>query len=617
MVATALAAIAAGSWSLLRRDADGPPRFDLQQGQRIAYDVTLRTRGWISPEIAQAAFVARSSGAANGDRLPLEIVIDGRFEATVVAGNSDGRGWTLEGRLLAGRYVVAGVAQASAEALARPLRFVLEPDGRVTAPSPEDLGQDHARLALRTLVLGLQVRLPEEVVGNWTGREDADDGVYTVAYQVPELPRDGVWRVRKTWHRFERSDRRAQHLDRLERRVVRSSGEAGFRAGGAWIDEVDWSVTVEEYAADVRFASLRTELTAQRAEPGAHWGPRVATTTGPIPTIPGGRPSTPDATGPSPSGPESIAGVNAAQAVAKFLERQRGEYVPARDALLAWIRGSPAAPGALAVHLEREGPTLDRDEELRLWRFLAEAGTTAAQDALATVLAADGFGARSLALALAHVPIVRNPHAALIRAVWDVYDQTPDTDDGAAQDRRTTALLAIGALGHEDQADAETARSIAEGLVQRLRAARDEGGRRRVLAAMANQGHATAVGTVETFFSDPEPTVRAAAVAALRRTDTPAATAALLAAWARERDLDVRATILVTLRERGADPRVRDWALAALASPLPPRLLVGVVHLAGGYTSDDPRVVDALRALLATKPDRAVRRALYDYVKPD
>lgn len=386
------------------------------------------------------------------------------------------------------------------------------------APDPDPL----AAGLIRTVVAGLQLGASEYGAEGWTAIEQDAAGEYDVEYRV-ESP--GRYRTRKTrYHGVARPAGGALPIGvDLTPQIVSSRGslevEAGVLHRREWRDELRAMLGA---GADARST---TELRLERAGPAtpvkelARWEELTAIL---VPLGERGRRTGPhldfdvartagttfaqtlqelEALASGPRGATPLTEEQKGQAL-----RQEGRLV---SALAAFLRQDDARVGVVTARVRAGSPTARR-----LLEALGAAGTPRAQEALAG-LALDPKQAVATRELAAH-SLVRSqrPTEASVRALESML----------ADDRlRQYGLLGLGTYCRELRAggDPATADAIARRLGDALAAATSRTDRVLALRAVANSGHEALLERVRPLLADADPTLRGAAVEALRLMKVP------------------------------------------------------------------------------------------------
>ena len=569
----------------------------------MAYRTRFETRGWVSLAGAQQGlFGDAPPRVERDDRIPLDVVLEGILHLVVTRVDEPTGETHVEARLQNGQLITNGTPVPSAAALDVPLRLLHHPDGRLEAlgePLPGVAGH-----AVRALVLGLQVSLPDEPRATWTADEAMDDGTYHVGYRVLGGGADDApWVLGKRWYTHTRADADGTLL---ARRIVRSEGTIRLPADGPWFTALTSTLHLEERAAEVRCAAYRTTIDAQQLVPPPTLPPLSATTTSQQGTGEANAADISPADAPPPS---------AEVFVLRFLDLCDTSYVSARAYLLGLLQRHAGTARALAHYLDERGPDLKPDDELMLWRLLAQGGTPSCQEALCAVFESSEFHARSMDLALRHIDVVPDVGEALRASLWSLFDSEAGAGDTRAEDTRMIAVLALGALGHRDLASASTADALADGLFSRLEQADETRDQMLLLSAIANQGHDGSVEKLESYTHDRNERIGLAAIAAYRRMSSPAATDSLIRLYEGTRDLERRTAALGSLATMPRGERVVTWAHETLQRETEAPLQVGLIRLLHDAVPQDEALQATLRALLERKPPAAVRKSIYEALR--
>ena len=181
----------------------------------------------------------------------------------------------------------------------------------------------------------------------------------------------------------------------------------------------------------------------------------------------------------------------------------------------------------------------------------------------------------------------------------------------------SSALYAIGALGHRDHIDPALAEDISTRLVARLDAARQEDEVVMVLDAMANHGGRSLLDAIRVRLDDPRPPVRASAFRALRRMSGTEVEATLRSAFADEPARVARLAALKTLAD-WSSPEVAtlEWACTQLPAVKTTQEGVLLVDFLGGRLDRYAEGESTLRTLLTASTPLAIRHRIYRYLAP-
>ncbi len=196
---------------------------------------------------------------------------------------------------------------------------------------------------------------------------------------------------------------------------------------------------------------------------------------------------------------------------------------------------------------------------------LSIAGTAEAQDVLIdNVLTAAPISDTLKARTLTELADLKHPSPRLV----DVVTALSQTSTGELQ---SLALLTLGGLANSLQAtDLPAATLIAAGLTTRLQQAQAAEDREILLLAVGNAGITTTQSTITAYLSDSNPTLRGAALLALRKLPVNLADSQLMASLAHDPSGYVQEMAGVALAQRALTPALRtteaEQALQAYAA---------------------------------------------------
>lgn len=184
--------------------------------------------------------------------------------------------------------------------------------------------------------------------------------------------------------------------------------------------------------------------------------------------------------------------------------------------------------------------------------------------------------------------------------------------DPADPDRRAAAILALGgAVRHsaEDQELGDASRQAAARLVDGFKAATTPDDQALYLAALGNTGSPQGVDSIEVGLANSSPKVRAAAVSALRSINGPAADALIIGVLASDPDPTVRGAAVQAMRTR---PLTRELGAALAAAARTDRaetVRLTIVGLLADKISESQAVVGLLAWIAQNDPDPSVKDA--------
>ncbi|MFN8496040.1 MAG: HEAT repeat domain-containing protein [Caldilineaceae bacterium] len=196
---------------------------------------------------------------------------------------------------------------------------------------------------------------------------------------------------------------------------------------------------------------------------------------------------------------------------------------------------------------------------------LSMAATPGAQDVLIdNVLTAASISDTLKAEALTELADLKHPSERLVDTVT-MLSQT------ATGELRSLALLALGGLANASQAtDQAAANRMAGDLSTRLQQAQTPEERELLLLAVGNAGNPTTQNTIAPYLSDSNPTVRGAAVLALRKLPMNTADNQLIASLTHDPSAYVQEMAATALTQRTENPALRtaeaEQALQAYAA---------------------------------------------------
>src|SRR6185295_16852692 len=292
-----------------------------------------------------------------------------------------------------------------------------------------------------------------------------------------------------------------------------------------------------------------------------------------------------------------LAGASLADVLGELTVDDEGVMASVGSRLAALLRLEPDHARELAA---RVAGADDRATSVVLGA-LAAAGTAETQAALVELLGTTALPAADRAQVAVAMAMVEHPGAELTQALRDNLDATD-------RELRNAANLALGVTAARLAGDsAEDARSIVDELLCRLAQTSDPEQRCLVLRALGNTADPRALPALRGQLLDAWPRVRGAAVEALHAFSEPIVDALIVQVLASDPDASVRRAAVLASSLRPLAPLLGGLG-QALGSDREVSVRLAIVHLLGQHL-DSPEAA----ALL----DRAARRDATEDVRAE
>ncbi len=507
---SAIALVALGC-SLLRSMSEegsaGAPRAASARGAaaRSAGDRAISSRRWDAGTTYVYELESSRALVMHGDQgagQPRTLALSGRLSISVVGPAEDGI--LLRLALDANRPAGAGAAallDASAR-LSGAFYAVAEPTGKLVSFSfPRGLGGTE-RATLKGLASTLQLVVSEPGAASWRTTEQDASGEYEAAYEASGR---GIHKAKERFVRA-RGPRGLTPIKDPSSYAVTSSIDFELDASG-WPRSASEDETLAVTASAMRIeAKSRTIARLASIEQTADLARRVAAEQGALE-----REAEADVEGFAAARRRADEGLIDGASYQALLGELADADVKLRNramarlAALFRVRPEEAARAADSILRGAVGG----EPAKRLIGALGGAGTAQAQQALASVLGADGAAAETRGDAAAALGMTKHPTAGSKQALLAA---------SASSDREvsSTATLGLGNLARRMNEEAgDTADAIAA-LIRGLEGATDDAERVLYLDALGNSGDARALSAIEPYLAHAEVRVRTAAVEALR-----------------------------------------------------------------------------------------------------
>lgn len=480
---------------------------------------------------------------------------------------------------------------------------------------------------VKSILQDMQIDCPNDGRQSWETHEVDGTGEYRAAYTVDGGGgADGALSVKKRkldYLKVAAADSPFNASMGISKvRVDESAIVASLSASGAWVSKVEGRESTVTLAAAGEFARGSSRFAAERVarDPRTKFADRFDDVLASLKSREWmkSRYSTTD-----PVFDSIGAHLDLNQALDQFMKMRNSSDSKDRRAaekfLLNYLRQFPGACRDLirALDADPKRERFDHETQLLLWGLITKAGHLDAQMAVLDAIRDPQMRELTRMRALTYVHDFQCPDASLTNGLWDVYHEVdPASEDRAAKERRTMAILAVGALGCEGKLNDALKPEIGAKLFENLTGAQDAPTHELTLNAIGNYGGADALPGIDPYFSDPVQEVRIAAYESLRRMNDPRAVDALAQHYSEEESPKVRLAALEVLSRMPPSGRAIKWARSELPNVRDPEGQEALVKVLGESLTEYPESEQALRDVLATQPPIRVKKAIYRYIKP-
>jgi HEAT repeat protein len=174
------------------------------------------------------------------------------------------------------------------------------------------------------------------------------------------------------------------------------------------------------------------------------------------------------------------------------------------------------------------------------------------------------------------------------------------------------ATLALGGAVRRSDASSgptDTTHDAVDDMNRGYQSAKTPDDRRLYVNALGNAGSANGLPSLKNAVNDPDPSVRSAAVGALRYIHGDEVDALLVTAMLRDPEAEVRAAAIEAVQYRPLSPALLEAGQSVLQNEKEPQLRSAVVSWFAPNLFKVPALVAVLRAVAASDPDENVKRA--------
>jgi hypothetical protein len=268
----------------------------------------------------------------------------------------------------------------------------------------------------------------------------------------------------------------------------------------------------------------------------------------------------------------------------------------ARDyiSLSALLRQDQKARADAVAKIERGEPDADL-----LIDALGDAGDPASQKALTGLVEKGSLEPQRTRGALIALSLVEEPSQATVSALQSKLE---DPVLG------TQATYGLGAFAHAlESTDPERSRSVLDLLINRLKASTKVADIARYLEALGNAGHPGALPVIDAYLADPDNSIRAAALRALRRIPGSGVDQRLASAMTRDPASGVRDVAVGLVGQRSASPPLVEAVAASSRFEPVLEVRLDAVRILSRWLSHDAELVKIAQWLLGNDPNETIR----------
>ncbi|NNF99036.1 MAG: hypothetical protein HKM93_06635 [Desulfobacteraceae bacterium] len=367
------------------------------------------------------------------------------------------------------------------------------------------------------LVRSFQVAVQNSSDGKWDVEEEHGSGIYSARY---EIQTDGTLQKRKLKYLFFKQ-RGASGMKQGKIDIKRSLATITLNKDGSWIDQMRFeeelavtsdSKTILRAHTTSKLVQLSTwtaeNLAIDKISTDSALARITATENGDTATV------SPVTEIQDPVSPEELS--EASDTLDELMDAfifgtEDRQYLrhQLRELIQQYPELSDRIPALIAQHHLTDHTAAD------LIHLLEQAGHDEAQTALVTLMnesTADHLNRIRATVALGGLD---EPSLAALNGLWQRFG---DRSDPIAKDLSNTAILSIGSIAARQRIpDPDSYGTLSDQLENSLAYANDAETRAVVLKAIANTGGPELSPTVQSYLSDPQPRVRAAAATSLGR----------------------------------------------------------------------------------------------------
>ncbi len=600
-------------------EAEAAFQFSPKHGQSLSYRFALHSASLLDLNLLMATTSPGPAAPAEAEKTEIELAASGDLHLRYY--DAPPGQWDVAAKIENPEFRLNGVEPAYAEALKTPFAFRMRATGFLSAFQFAAGMPKEAENILRQILYAMQLGLPEEPGARWATSELDATGRYRAEYESTSGPGQTVIKVTKrklaytalaafparpdmqmavesSRHQFEvfRTEAWIRSVEAEEKST--SSSQNRKWGENAWLFSAHLVDTTPFAGFPDSFAGFLAALQASDYARKAYYATN----------------SNLDRIG---------QGLSVEAALNKYrgiLDAELDDPVGVAEAfLLNYLRQYPnACFDLIDLMNQNTGQVhLDDSTQLNLWRLIAKAGHSEAQQAVLNAALDPDFSRTTRIRALAYIHDFENPEAFVPRELLSFYDSAAaDAHDNDTAELRTMTAYAVGSLGYAEKRNAAIKPEIARALTDRLQAADSTEEKAVLLTAIGNYGGKDALEAVDPYLSDPHPLLRASAYTALRRMRASEALETLKTHFQTETSAKVRKAALESFSEMPATDAAMAWARSEMLAAVRTGEQVQLAEVLGENIKTYPENERVLRQLLEKQIDNRVKKEIYRFIVP-
>ncbi len=604
-----------------------PLRFAPKAGQTLAYHYQSRGETQFDPRFLLTtiqADISQQLGKNRDNHQPSQAQIDlsSKGELYLKFYPYQAGAWQVAARIELTEYLLNGKIPSYAQAIQYPFAFTIDALGRISHYRFVQGLPVETSGAIETLLYSMQTHLGLERRSQWQSEEKDGMGTYQARYRwlnPSKAPK--LIKLQKNKHDY--SSTRVSKIGMMgsDIQIKKSHIDISLQPNSAWLLSVKQEEQIESVANGYVWSSHHYQFQAQRVDRTAR-PPFPDDFNGFLAQFndPKYRMAAYYATSESLDALARNLDINGA--LAKYLELQNSDNPElkalAEDFFVNYLRLFPEVAFELVDILngDSQRQRFDENTQLRLWRFMTQAGHLEAQQALAqAALNADNEEiTRIRAVIYSHD--FSDPQPILSESLWQLYESLQGSTERRDIELQNMSIYAVGAVAYQDRLSTEQSSAVGQQLLEALGQADDDHQTIELLQSLSNYGGEEILPTISPYLKNQNPNVRAAAYDSLRRIDNPEASETLISHYEQEASTQVQRSALFYLEKMPATDTAMQWAQTELPRIADPDNQSMMVKVLGKHVKDYPDNETALRELANSNPGNAVKKEIYRHIQP-
>jgi hypothetical protein len=597
-------------------------------GETLAYRFSLDSESVLSPEIFSAGNSNKPApGGKNAEETKLTMKSEGDLFLKFYPPETKGDNIRVAGAVADYEQTLNDATPIYARAVTYPFVFEMNPKGylsgfRFTKGIPAE-----AEIVVRNLLYSMQTAYPKGHGGTWQTRENDTTGQYQANYAfVNKGENDSGFTVTKVKKEYLKTNAADNDMNPLLRaahvRIEASLAETLVPLKGAWILKTNLKESTVMESGRKQLGKSGMTFTAERQDkpfPSAF----AATFNEALAALNSQAWLKEKYTITDSVLDNQSRNLDLDDALKTFLDMRKAmtstDRRKAEAFMLNYLRLFPKAAYDLikALDADPKKQRFSHEDQLLLWKLIAEAGHEDAQKAVLDAVTNPAFSDLTHMRAMAYVHSFEYPGDFMLDDLWSYYSTLDrKSANTSVKELGTMTLYAIGGLGGPEKLNDALKSNVGKSLIENLRKTKDTTEQVTFLEAIGNYGGSDVLSQIDPYFASKDEAVRIASFNAIRRMNGPAVFDAFTEHYEKETSPKVKTAALKYLAGMTPSREMMSWSGKEILNVTEANDQEALTKVLGANIETYPENENPLRSLLAKKPSNLVKKEVYRYITP-